>query len=72
MIYAIVLELDSIGSHWVEIHGIRLRSDKGKPISFLRYLLLVLAGQSSRAIERIVDNKEEEKDNAENEQNTDE
>ena len=35
MIYAIAIEIDSIGSNWAELRGYELRDRNGKPISFM-------------------------------------
>lgn len=58
MIYAIALELDSIGSHWAELHGVPLKDKKGKPVSFLKYFILMILGKTGEALG--ADKKEDE------------
>lgn len=53
MLFAVSLELDSIGSHWMELRDIPLKDDKGRPISFLKYLMLVLSGNKHKALEMV-------------------
>lgn len=59
MVYAVAIELDSIGSHWAEIHGVTMRDKRGRPVSFTRYIVLLLTGNTSEALNSLKKNKDE-------------